>query len=128
MFFSLRICDRRVSFIKRNSGTHTPCGFYFGTNVEWNILKYPVDEANTLFADPYAILVVRTGYKTKHGFEVFFEVKNLANKIYAASVAPSTVESPGHGKHLIRLGEPCDHVIPKSIVVVSRWGMGPGNR
>ena len=36
-----------------------PCGFYFATNVEWNIVKYPVDEANTLFADPYALLGVR---------------------------------------------------------------------
>jgi iron complex outermembrane recepter protein len=78
-----------------------------GTNVEWNILKYPVDEANTLFADPYAILGVRTGYKTKHGFEVFFEVKNLANKIYAASVSPiadansagvPNVFNPGSGR------------------------------
>jgi hypothetical protein len=30
---------------------------------------------------------------------------------------PSTVESPGLGKLLMRF----DHVIPKSIVVVSRW-------
>jgi iron complex outermembrane recepter protein len=65
-----------------------PCGFYFATNVEWNIVKYPVDEANTLFADPYALLGVRAGYKTTKGFEIFFEAKNLTNKIYAATVEP----------------------------------------
>ncbi len=41
---------------------------------------------------------------------------------------PSTVESPGLGKLFMRFGEPCDHVIPKSTVVVSRWANGAGDR
>ena len=48
-------------------------GIYFGPNVEWNIVKSAVDEANTLFADPYALLGFRAGYKTTHGFPVYFE-------------------------------------------------------
>ena len=102
-----KIAGTPGQFYKAELRYEHPCGFYFGTNVEWIILKYPVDEANTLFADPYAILGVRTGYKTKHGFEVFFEVKNLANKIYAASVSPiadansagvPNVFNPGSGR------------------------------
>ena len=54
----------------------------FGPNIEWNILKYPVDEANSLFADPYALLGFRLGYKNRKGFQVYFEAKNLPNKIY----------------------------------------------
>ncbi len=75
-------------FYKAELRYEYPYGFYFATNVEWNIVKYPVDEANTLFADPYALLGIRAGYKTTKGFELFFEAKNLTNKIYAATVKP----------------------------------------
>ena len=65
-----------------------PSGFFVGPNVEWNVVKYPVDEANSLFADPYALLGLRAGYRTKRGLQVAFEAKNLLNKTYAASVEP----------------------------------------
>ena len=65
-----------------------PSGFYAGPNVEWNIVKYPVDEANTLFAEPYVLLGFRAGYKTPRGFQVYFEAKNLLDKTYAAYVEP----------------------------------------
>jgi iron complex outermembrane recepter protein len=61
-------------------------GFYVAPNVEWNMVNYPVDEANTLWADPYRVFGVRAGYKSPKGFEVFLEAKNLTNKTYAASV------------------------------------------
>jgi iron complex outermembrane recepter protein len=61
-------------------------GFYVAPNVEWNMVNYPVDEANTLWADPYRVFGVRAGYKSQKGFEVFLEAKNLTNKTYAASV------------------------------------------
>lgn len=62
-----------------------PSGFYIGPNVEWSIVKTPVDHANTWFADPYAILGLRTGYQSKKGFSVFFEARNLTDKVYAAT-------------------------------------------
>lgn len=62
-----------------------PCGFYAGPNVEWAPQKYNVDLAETLFADPYALLGFKIGYRTEHGFSVFFEAKNLTNKRYAAT-------------------------------------------
>ena len=34
----------------------TPTGFYAGPNVQWNVTRYPADQANTLFADSYALL------------------------------------------------------------------------
>jgi len=65
-----------------------PCGFYAGPNVQWNITRYPVDHMNTLFADEYLLLGFKTGWTFKNGFSVFFEAKNLTDKIYAASVDP----------------------------------------
>ena len=65
-----------------------PSGFYAGPNLRWNITKYPVDHANTLFADPYALLGFRVGYRSKKGFSVFVEAKNLCNQRYASDVDP----------------------------------------
>lgn len=62
-----------------------PCGFYAGPNVEWSVEKYPVDHANSWFADPYALVGFKLGYRAKKGFSFFFEAKNLADKVYAAT-------------------------------------------
>ncbi len=74
------------------------CGFYAGPNLQWNITRYPVDHANTLFADQYALLGFKAGWQFKNGFSVFLEAKNLSGKIYAASVDPipdaRTADSP----------------------------------
>ncbi len=83
-----RIAGNPVQAYKAEIRYEHPSGIYFGPNVEWNIVKYPVDEANTLFADPYALLGFRTGYKTRKGFQVYFEAKNLLDKTYAAYVEP----------------------------------------
>ena len=34
-------------------------GFFVTLNIEWNMVNYPVDEANTLWADPYCVFGVR---------------------------------------------------------------------
>jgi iron complex outermembrane recepter protein len=88
VYYNDRIAGIPVDFYKLELRYEHPCGFYCGPNLEWNIVKYPVDEANTLFADPYALLGFRMGYKSAKGFQVFFEAKNLTNKIYAATVEP----------------------------------------
>jgi iron complex outermembrane recepter protein len=61
-------------------------GFYVAPSLEWNMVNYPVDEADTLWADPYRVFSLRMGYVSPEGFEIFLEVKNLTNKTYAASV------------------------------------------
>lgn len=71
------------------------CGFYAGPNVEWVPQKYAVDSAETLFADPYALLGFKIGYRSKRGFSVFFEGRNLTDKRYAATTgAVSRASSP----------------------------------
>jgi iron complex outermembrane receptor protein len=60
-------------------------GLYGGPNVEWVPEKYPVDHANTLFADPYTLLGVKVGYRAKSGWAGFVEGKNLTDETYAAT-------------------------------------------
>jgi iron complex outermembrane recepter protein len=63
-----------------------PSGFYAGPNLQCNFSRYPVDQANTLFADPYALLGFRTGFRRTNGFSVFLDCKNLTNQHYASSI------------------------------------------
>jgi iron complex outermembrane receptor protein len=83
-----RVAGTPVHFYKGELRYEHPSGFYLGTNVEWNIVKYPVDEAGSLFADPYALFGLRAGYRTKKGLQVSFEARNLLDKVYAATVEP----------------------------------------
>ena len=85
-----------------------PCGFYIGPNVQANLTRYPVDQANTLYAGAYALLGFKIGYTGNWGkskFSVFVEAKNLTAENYAASVDPigdgdanSQVFHPGDGR------------------------------
>lgn len=61
-------------------------GFYAGPNLRCNLTNYPVDQANSLNADSYALLGFKAGYRAKKGWSVFAEAKNLTNERYAASV------------------------------------------
>jgi len=64
----------------------TPCGFYVGPNLQCNLSRYPVDEANTLFADTYVLLGFRAGFRRPNGFSVLIDCRNLSNQTYAASI------------------------------------------
>src|SRR5215472_1995434 len=46
----------------------TPSGFYAGPSVQCNLSRYPVDEANTFFADSYVLLGFRAGFRRTNGF------------------------------------------------------------
>jgi iron complex outermembrane recepter protein len=59
-------------------------GFYAGPNVQCNLVRYPVDQANTLFADSYLLLGFRAGFRSSNGFSVFLDCKNLTNQRYAS--------------------------------------------
>jgi iron complex outermembrane receptor protein len=63
-----------------------PSGFYAGPNVQCNFSRYPVDQANTLFADSYALLGFRAGFRRTNGFSVFLDCKNLTNQRYGSSI------------------------------------------
>ncbi len=62
-----------------------PCGFYVGPNVEYVPKGYRVDARGTLFADAYALLGAKIGWRNKRGFSVYFEAKNLTDEKYAAT-------------------------------------------
>lgn len=64
-----------------------PSGFFGGPNMERSFSKYPIDMANTFFADPYTVWGLKAGYQTEDGFSVFVEAKNLSDKVYAASTS-----------------------------------------
>ncbi len=63
----------------------TASGFYGGPNLEWVPDGYPVDHANTLFAESYTILGLKLGYRAASGFAGFVEAKNLTDETYAAT-------------------------------------------
>jgi iron complex outermembrane receptor protein len=60
-------------------------GLYVGPNVEWVSERYPVDHANTLFADGYTILGAKLGYRAPQGWSAFIEGRNLTDETYAAT-------------------------------------------
>jgi len=64
----------------------SPSGFYAGPNLQCNFSHYPVDEANTLFADSYVLLGFRAGFRSPSGFSVFIDCRNLTNQTYAAAI------------------------------------------
>ncbi len=63
-------------------GTH---GLYAGPNVEWSPREYPVDMANTLEADSYAVWGFKIGQDINRQWSWFIDVRNLFDKKYAAT-------------------------------------------
>ncbi len=60
-------------------------GYYAGPTVEWVPVKSYVDHANTLSADPYALLGFKLGRRIEDGLSWFIEAKNLTDEKYAAT-------------------------------------------
>jgi iron complex outermembrane recepter protein len=57
--------------------------YYGGPNLEWVPDRYPVDHANTLFADPYTLVGLKLGYRAESGLGGFIEGRNLTDETYA---------------------------------------------
>ncbi len=72
-----------------------PCGFYIGPNVDWIPVKAPVDHANTLFNEAYFLTGARAGYKSKKGFSVYLEAKNLFDEKYSSTTGVIADARPG---------------------------------
>jgi iron complex outermembrane receptor protein len=49
------------------------------------IAGVPVDNLNTLYSAPYAVVDLRTKYRITDAFSIFGEVTNLFDKTYASS-------------------------------------------
>lgn len=56
-----------------------------GSDLDWMPAKTPVDNMNTLYNDPYAVVGLRTGYQVSDSLRLFGEVRNLFDKTYASS-------------------------------------------
>ena len=61
-------------------------GYYF--NFTYNFTdKIPLDDANTVYADSYQLITMKTGWKMqlkqKHQIDVYFGVDNLLNEKYS---------------------------------------------
>jgi iron complex outermembrane receptor protein len=63
------------------------CGFYIGPNFQC-ASRLPADYANSLYADSYAILGVRLGYRSPRGWTIFAEARNLTDENYASAAEP----------------------------------------
>ncbi|WP_395738205.1 TonB-dependent receptor family protein [Prosthecobacter sp.] len=63
-----------------------PSGFYAGPTLEWSPFSYAADLARSTFADPYALLGMKFGYRTKRGLSFYVEARNLTNEIYSPTV------------------------------------------
>ena len=74
-----------------------PCGFYVGPNLEWSPVRYAADLARSTFADPYALLGVKLGYKTKKGVSFFVEARNLTDENYSPTTGVVTNANGGTG-------------------------------
>jgi len=60
-------------------------GWYVGPTFEWSPQDMPVDMANTLYADGYAIWGLKGGRQVAKGLSFFIEGRNLGNKKYVAT-------------------------------------------
>ena len=59
--------------------------WYVGPTLEWSLQRYPVDMANTLYVDGYAIWGLKAGRQVAKGFGFFVEGRNLSNTKYTAT-------------------------------------------
>lgn len=60
-------------------------GFFAEVEVNWRPDKTPVDNANTLYADPFAIVSTRASYDLTETLTLYGEVRNIFDKTYASS-------------------------------------------
>jgi len=75
-----------------------PCGFYFDPNLEWSPHRFAADLARTTFADPYALLGLKLGFKTRKGVSVFIEARNLTDATHSPTTGVvQNARAPGAG-------------------------------
>ena len=60
-------------------------GYYAGPTFEWVPAKSYVDHANSLSADPYALIGLKFGRRVETGLSWFIEARNLTDEKYAAT-------------------------------------------
>ena len=73
-----------------------PSGFHAAVRGEWVPDRYPVDYANSLYADGHLALGLRLGYRTER-WSAFLEGRNLTDRRYASAVEAIADARAGFG-------------------------------
>ncbi len=76
-----------------------PNGFWAAADVQWLPKKVPVDNANTLFQDPYTVWGLRAGYR-KGNLTVFADARNLFDETYASATLITDRAAPDQAAFL----------------------------
>ncbi|HRD91648.1 MAG TPA: TonB-dependent receptor [Accumulibacter sp.] len=76
-----------------------PNGFWVAADVQWLPTKVPVDNANTLFQDPYTVWGLRAGYR-KGNLTVFADARNLFDETYASATLVTDRAAPDQAAFL----------------------------
>ncbi len=73
---------------------------YLGPKFEWVPHKAPMDNANTVYNDGYALLGFKAGHAIDRQWSWFLDARNLTNKKYAATtnIAANYTANPGDGR------------------------------
>ncbi|BDU57214.1 TonB-dependent receptor [Limnohabitans sp. MORI2] len=73
---------------------------YVGPKFEWVPRKAPMDNANTVYNDAYALLGFKAGQAIDKKWSWFMDARNLTNKKYAATtnIAANYTTAPGDGR------------------------------
>jgi iron complex outermembrane recepter protein len=73
---------------------------YMGPKFEWVPRKAPMDNANTVYNDSYALLGVKAGQAIDKQWSWFLDARNLSDKKYAATtnIAANYTTAPGDGR------------------------------
>jgi iron complex outermembrane receptor protein len=73
---------------------------YMGPKVEWVPSKAPMDNANTVYNERYALLGFKAGQAINQKWSWFLDARNLTNKKYAATtnIAANYTANPGDGR------------------------------
>lgn len=90
-------------FLRAELRYQHPGGFWLAPNLEAVPVGYFVDSGNTSRTDPYTLFHVRLGYDYRPWkLNVFFEARNLTDKVYASAVQVDSATGrsfePGDGQ------------------------------
>ncbi len=87
---------RAESLYRFGGEIHGKPASYAGPKLEWVPRKAPMDNANTLFNDAYAVIGFKAGHAIDRQWSWFADARNLTNRKYAATtnIAASYASAP----------------------------------
>lgn len=71
-----------------------------GTGVRWMMEKTPIDNLNTVYNDPYAVVDLLSEYQVNDAFLLFGEVTNVFDETYASSTLITDQARPDQAAYL----------------------------